>query len=382
MAVDNEVLLTFYQRLFPFKALFEWLNHAHIPSKSFINRELAFTLSNDAYLRYQSFPTYEALKKEVVRLVPSRFEIGPVYSANPRDRKTLRKAAFRPLEKELVFDIDLTDYDAIRACCSGTDICQKCWQYITFAIRTIDTALRDDFGFCQILWVYSGRRGAHAWVSDKKAREMDDTRRRAVATYLEVIRGKHGVDLRRPLHPSVSRSLDILKASFKDDVLDVQEPWLDTKGSDRLLERIPDSDLRDALRKKWSTQAHRPSASKWSDIDSLAQSGASKSLNTKELITAKQNIILEYSYPRLDVEVSKHLNHLLKAPFCVHPGTNRVCVPIDATRPEEFDPFGVPKVGDLLKEIDTWDAAHSDQVDEKIEGMLHARYRQKECLEC
>lgn len=364
MTVDNEVLSAFYQRLYPFKILFEWLNHSHVPSKAFGNRELAFTLSNDAYLRYQSFPTADALKKEVVRLVPSRFEIGPVYSANPRDRKTLRKAAFRPIEKELVFDIDLTDYDAIRACCSGTDICHKCWQYITFAIRTMDIALRDDFGFKHVLWVYSGRRGAHAWVSDKSARELDDTKRRAIATYLEVIKGKNAVDVRRPLHPSIARSLDTLKISFKDDVLDMQEPWLDTKGYEKLLERIPDAELRDALRKKWTTQSHRSSASKWADIDSLAESGVSKTLKTKELQVAKQNIILEYAYPRLDVEVSKHLNHLLKAPFCVHPGTNRVCVPIDANRPEAFDPFGVPKVGDLLKEIDSWDAAHPEEIDE------------------
>lgn len=339
-----------------------------MPSKDFSNRELAFTLFNDAYLRYQSFPTAEALKKEVVRLVPSRFEIGPVYSANPRDRKSLRQNAFRPLEKELVFDIDLTDYDVIRACCTGTDICHKCWQYITFAIRTIDVALREDFGFQHILWVYSGRRGAHAWVSDKSAREMDDAKRRAVATYLEVIRGKNALDVRRPMHPSVARSLDILRMSFKDDVLDVQEPWLEQKGADHLLSRIPDAELREALRKKWSTQVHRSSASKWADIDSLAQSGVSKSLNTKDLMNAKQDIILEYSYPRLDVEVSKHLNHLLKSPFCVHPGTNRVCVPIDATRPEEFDPFSVPKVGDLLEEIDAWEKSHTD-VDTKVPGL-------------
>lgn len=370
MAVDSEVLAAFYQRLFPFKHLFEWLNHAHVPTKAFTHRELAFTLSNDAYLRYQSFSGFETLKKEVIRLVPSRFEIGPVYSADPRDRKTLRKAAFRPLEKELVFDIDLTDYDMIRACCSGVDICTKCWQYITFAIRTMDLALRNDFGFKHILWVYSGRRGAHCWVSDRAARELDDAGRRAIATYLEVIKGKNAIDLRRPLHPSIARSLDILKLSFKDDVLDLQEPWLDLKGSEKLLERIPDSELREALRKKWTTHTHRSSAAKWADIDSVAQTGISKALNTKDLIIAKQNVILEYSYPRLDVEVSKHLNHLLKSPFCVHPGTNRVCVPIDATRPEEFDPFGVPTVGDLLKEIDAWDQSHpvTDGAEEKTPG--------------
>lgn len=64
--------------------------------------------------------------------------------------------------------------------------------------------------------------------------------------------------------------------------------------------------------------------------------------------------MFEYQYPRLDAEVSKHLNHLLKSPFVVHPGTGRVCVPIDAERPEDFDPLGVPTVTELLREIDEW----------------------------
>ena len=54
---DPEVILAFYQRLFPFRYLFQWLNHSMKPSNDFGHREFAFTLQNDAYLRYQSFAT-------------------------------------------------------------------------------------------------------------------------------------------------------------------------------------------------------------------------------------------------------------------------------------------------------------------------------------
>lgn len=38
----------------------------------------------------------------------------------------------------------------------------------------------------------------------------------------------------------------------------------------------------------------------------------------------------------------------------VHPGTGRVCVPIDTRQLESFDPLGVPTVTELLGEIDQW----------------------------
>jgi DNA primase small subunit len=288
-----------------------------------------------------------------------------MYSTNPRDRKTLRKAsAFRPLMKELVFDIDMTDYDDIRTCCTGASICHRCWAFITMAIKVVDVALREDFGFSHILWVYSGRRGAHAWVCDKRARLMDDQKRRAIAGYLELLRGGDQggkkVNVRRPLHPHLERSLNILKEHFQTSILAEQDPWASSDKSAHLLNLLPDPTLRAALQKKWDSAPNRASASKWADIDTLAKSGA-LSKSSKELLEAKQDIVLEYTYPRLDAEVSKKLNHLLKSPFVIHPGTGRVCVPIDTRKVEEFDPLNVPTVTQLLQEIDEWEGEDSEK---------------------
>ena len=151
-----------------------------------------------------------------------------------------------------------------------------------------------------------------------------------------------------------------MKEHFQRHILVGQDPWAKAERAERLLELLPDKALNEALRKKWNAAPGRSSASKWDDIDKIAKTGVSKALEAKSarecLLEAKQDIVLEYTYPRLDVEVSKKQIHLLKSPFVVHPGTGKVCVPIDTTKLIEFDPLGVPTVTKLLKEIDEYES--------------------------
>jgi DNA primase small subunit len=44
----------------------------------------------------------------------------------------------------------------------------------------------------------------------------------------------------------------------------------------------------------------------------------------------------------------------------VHPGTGRVCVPINPKRLNDFDPLEVPTVTELLAEIDDWKAPEGE----------------------
>lgn len=74
----------------------------------------------------------------------------------------------------------------------------------------MDNAIRDQFGFQHLLWVYSGRRGIHLWISDKEAMELTDEQRKAVVAWIAVITGGKDTHKKvnarlgsRPLPPSL-----------------------------------------------------------------------------------------------------------------------------------------------------------------------------------
>ncbi|KAG8931991.1 hypothetical protein FRC03_005290 [Tulasnella sp. 419] len=396
-ATDPQVTLAFYKRLYPFKQIYTWLNQQHESSMLFTNREFAFTLIGDVYLRYHSFHKMEELKAQVLRLNPTRFEIGAIYNARPKDKKTLRAGALQPTMRELVFDIDMTDYDGVRTCCDGKGICKRCWGFISAAVSVLDSALRNEFGYKHLLWVYSGRRGIHCWISDRAALELTDDERKAVLSYLEVVKGgkemtkkvnvRAGKSGLGGLHPYLKDSYERLLRPFEEVILNDQRCFDERSGWETLLELIPDKSIASTLREKWEKEPNRPSAKKWRDLQNQASGSA-------VMVAAMEDIVLQYTYPRLDVEVSKHRNHLLKAPFCIHPATGRICVPVDPMEVSSFDPETVPTVGQLLAELNNamdptkgehhsdWEGTslkpYVDMLEKHTAGILHdARERRR-----
>lgn len=349
----NELLPIYYKRLFPYEPYCKWLGAGNTDKTFLARREFSFTLQDDIYLRYLSFSNYQELQSEMIKRLPHKIDIGAVYNARPTDHKKITN--FQPQEKELVFDIDMTDYDDIRTCCSGASICNKCWQFMTVALKILDRSLREDFGFKHLLWVYSGRRGIHCWVSDPAARKLGQSGRSAVAEYLQVITGGESktkkVTLRTAMHPSISKSLDIIKGSFERLCLKDQDILGDAERWNKVLALVPDDDLREQLAENMPKSKN--SVERWNMINDYITAYLKKRTGkpkTTQNILAE--IMLQFAYPRLDIAVSKGLNHLLKSPFCVHPKTGRVCIPIDPNKAEQFDPMSVPTITQLTSEID------------------------------
>lgn len=456
----------YYARLFPYSLLCKWLSYdPHFNSnaadssnttvttstgttnnKIFSRREFSFTLEpvpgEEIYIRYQSFQGSKELKTAVQRRQPRKIDIGAVFSHPPKDKNAYvgsgsskGNSGFRPVQRELVFDIDLTDYDEVRRCgCTGAKICRVCWTFMTAALKVLDQGLREDFGFKHIAWFYSGRRGIHAWVCDESARNLSDEARSAVATYFEISLNKKNEGLYNgsngAVHPMVSRAYKVLEPYFcryvlpgnsnddEDDssassssmvgghgLLASRDAW-----EDLVLDTLPTAakeSVGELLKKKWSNPRDADDSSpveKWKTLlrhlrvkfelpnswpsyngddrqdqfsnnknnkRSRPNSYPSSSYNSfdkdrLEVMMWPMDIIFKHTYPRLDINVSKMQNHLLKSPFCVHPKTGRVCVPIDpnaATTDDEnhhFNPFNVPTLAQLASELDEYHNKNKD----------------------
>lgn len=344
----------------------------------FYRREWSFTIEDDIYIRYQSFRNKADMIAAIKKRQPHKIDIGAVFTHPPVDHTRINPEKFKTVERELVFDIDMTDYDDIRSCCTGANICHKCWPYMTMALKVCDRALRDDFSFHNILWIYSGRRGIHCWVCDPEARNLPNEAREAIVTYLDVKFGnkenpndmKMKKVFKAPMHPLLRRSYDILEPMFEKYICDGSGQGLlkDKVAYRKILNELPSEVIRKELDDKWSKEPHASGAERWRDIKQATSpknnSNGHQSKKSKvdyTLIEAWRNeLVLSNTYPRLDVNVSKHQNHLLKSPFCVHPKTGRVCVPIDPANADNFDPFKVPTVRVLEDQINKYEATNME----------------------
>ncbi|EPZ30955.1 primase, polypeptide 1, 49kDa [Rozella allomycis CSF55] len=327
----SDYLTIYYQKFFPFKELFKWLNYGVLidPSNSyFARRELSVTLLNDTCIRFMSFDNDEDFKKDIMKLNPAKLDIGAVYTAKPSEKKSLNASVFKPVEKEMVVDIDLTDYDEVRTCCSEANICNKCWMFIVVAYKIIDKSLREDFGFKHLLWVYSGRRGIHCWVCDERARKMDAAARKAVISYLEVIKG--GADIKKKVnigtqpHPFLLEAEKLLEQYIVKTMIVDQDLLGEGKDFNKILNLISKESLKN-IEKEPGWNSTMTSVERW-----------------QRIVPKLEHSNYRLLYPRIDTNVSIGLNHLLKSPFCVHPKTGRICVPIIDI--DEFDPTSAPTV--------------------------------------
>jgi len=271
---DRSVLRRYYAESFPFDALANLLQHCEPEAFPLAHREFSMTKrdpgADEFYMRHRSADSANALRAEILRHVPVKFDIGAVYTL-PVRRHTA--AGYKPVLRELVFDVDVSDYE--RDCCADAkQICSRCWAFAQCAVEVLDHLLRRRLGLELVLWVFSGRRGVHCWVWDRDVAANGQSVRSTVLGFVK--------------SPDFTSDRHVV-----------------------------------ARCRHWFRVYHR----RWprSNDEALAD-----------------------MLPRVDEPVTRGMNHLLKAPFCAHPATGRICVPFDAAGVAEFRPEQAPLVADVV----------------------------------
>jgi len=277
----------------------------------------------------------------------------------PKNHSSVDSKAFIPQEKELVFDIDMTDYDDVRTCCEGANICNNCWRFMCVAVKVIDKSMRQDFGYKNLLWVFSGRRGVHWWICDESTRKLNNEARTAIANYLTVHVGNEMTSatarVEAPLHPAIMRAKDILSEDFTEIMMGGQNILSVEKQREKLINMMPTPDTKELLKRNWErhTDYEDPenSVNLWNIFWKITTDSDNKTFK-KSRTDFVGSAMFTFLYPRIDANVSKGINHLLKSPFCVHPKTGKVCVPFDPEKVDEFNPWDCPTLSKSLKEYD------------------------------
>ncbi|CAI5445650.1 unnamed protein product [Caenorhabditis angaria] len=374
-------LQAYYKSYFPFKPFVKWMQYGKKPSEYFCRREFAFILADDVHLRYKSFKDVLAFQKALCSTNPHKLDLGAIYNYMPSENK--KHSDFSAVERELVFDIDLTDYDTVRTCCQDAKVCPKCWKFVVMAVKILDNLLSEMFDFKARMWVFSGRRGVHCWIGDEKARKLNNSGRAAIATFLNRFKKDNTfevTDNRRKMTcvpPVVKRSYKTaMEGTIFEEMLQDQK-WLETSAP--LFEFPYMSEWTKSIMQE-NQEAYNTPQERWNLIRKIFDPETREKLEEQGEKVPKpaqgrdryfmKYFVLKRVYPRLDVNVSTGTNHLLKSPFCVHPKTGNIAVPLDVETIEQFDVENCPRIDHVINES-RMETNQDDQENHQILAYKH-----------
>ena len=334
---------TYYKNHFPWDHLVAFLTRH---GDELCKRE--FAIEGDYYKRYVVAKDATELKRLVSEFKGvTSFHIGPVYS--DRVVRNSEKQQSWPLRRELVFDIDLTDYDFLDLKTAEGDInlaaCDESWPVCATAVFVLQWLLKDAFGFKEFMVVYSGRRGVHLYVCDDKAMNLTNEERSAIVDFLKY-------DESQDKLRATEQLAGMMKTQGLNEAVHFAFEEFFVKG----LKLFDDPGARVAFVERLGlSDEHLPAISNLAEAVLDLHDGEAMwefvkakvaSLSQQWMRDRLDAMVLSYVWPRIDANVSRQLNHLLKAPFVAHPKCKRVAVAVDAADYFRFDPATAPRLAD------------------------------------
>ena len=339
-------LYTYYRDHFPSELVCDLLGRSWRGEDLLSKRELCIETTDAAYLRWQSVDCPDALRRLFRDKHVEKFHTGAIFCNEPRHKK--KGLAMVPELRELVFDIDVNDYEVYGIDANDIESCDEAWPIVEFGMRVVIFVLQNHFGFKNMLLVYSGRRGAHLSVYDARACALTDEARSSIVSFMQpgdkpnesgrlnysrLINHPGFTDLWNShilpfwqnfcLKPHKNGGKGVL-----DSPLD-REAFMELFGHKHAKNSITSSGLTGL--QLWTKLTDFATASPYSE----------------STWSALKETVLTYVWPKLDANVTKLRNHLNKSVFSIHPKTGRICVPVKVST-AAFKPAMCPTLTDLV----------------------------------
>jgi DNA primase catalytic subunit len=220
-------------------------------------------------------------------------------------------------------------------------VCPDCWKIIAFAVKFLDSLLREKFGFEQLFWIFSGRRGAHCWVLDKAASRYSPSYRTAIVSYLTQfeMHADH-----RVYTGNCAMAKNLIETSFGFQFEELLKSDALRLGSAKTNAYIFKIVHRNFQNKTLTHALVAASSSGKSNIAIWNEYRAAIRRYHPSPVEVLQTLVLSMLFPRIDAAVTVDPKHLIKCPFSWHPRTGNVCVPISVQHVESFNPLQAPNI--------------------------------------
>lgn len=264
--------------------------------------------------------------------------------------------------KELVFDLDITDYTRFCPCHPAKSLCPGCCPYITGSYMILKFILHKLLGFSErnLLWVFSGGKGIHCFVNAQTALTLGKEERLALCRRWIIKKGEDlklmqfikSLDDNKAFLQEIvdfftenlikkrnlfqyaafeSFCLGLLKLHYNNIASLVENSWQRIEEGQRE-QRCKQAKLGDG-----SATPDDVSAKKWRSISGLEKLPACLSGGAKDLPLPSQLIAFKLLYPQIDPGPLA-IDHLIKLPFSIHSTSYNIALPIDGRTLLNWDP--------------------------------------------
>lgn len=270
-------LLNYYSTIFPINHILDLYTYNNENLTN--NREFAIRKEeNNAIIRYVNIKSNKDFLEKVVKFKPSRIEIGPIYNI---DMKLINFQTIEPYGKEMIIDLDITDYkDVINCNCPSIGIlCNECLLVLKYNIIITNNILVNHFRTNRFFWLFSGKKGFHCVIYDEFFFLKDNNERKKLLNIFENYRTLNKAIIQEPIESI------LLEKYIQDEI------------------------------------------NKYFDI--LKSRNQLKLKNSFKLQQISYNEKLFYLLPKIDVNVFIGLKHLSKIAYSIHPSSNLVSSILD-----------------------------------------------------